>query len=502
MNNLVKIESFIFLLTILLLCTIIYADSIDVKLIPVSIEPQEISISGGFSRVVSFGKIKTIFFFDSRDSKLSDDDKSTLISFGEMLVQNRDANLVLFGYYSSEYDDILSPQAGIKLANNRAENIFRQITKNYPMVGDRISISDTHNFEQNLFPDSSSFLDMRVQCAVEFAKFSPRTFYPTDRMPYWRRSYKEIIGDLAPELNKIFVQDPEAIAVIAGYGFDNNSDSYKWLDFLRGKIIEKIDDRFARRIIIFVNPTTVEKTPYARIIMLPKQATPFGKIYGFLQEPQENEIELQYTVDTTTTPILPNTFYCDFSPSWNYCGFLFPLSLSSRTGSIRLKDIPILPNEYLLSFYFPDIGMSKIDVPVNFAIEDTFYDTWEIPAWQFFGNELSEGSYTAVWAIASTMDKLIDDGLSITLTISSNYEDENISTQKSRMLWQSIEAALSFIAGVSSRREAKISKWLTEHNVSVEISSSLRNSPENNFSQSDNSIKECKVVLQFSGATR
>ncbi|RKZ28725.1 hypothetical protein DRQ26_00515 [bacterium] len=473
-----------------------FADTTDVHLVDVSITPSEIRIAEEHSQVVSLGSIKSIFFFNSQNAQISSDDEDAITSIGNMLLQNPDANLILYGYYSPKFDDILSPINGMKLANRRAESIFKNITKKFPMVGDRIAISNTHDFEEKFFEDSTSYLDMRVKCEVEFANFSPRNFYPTDRIPFWRSSYKSIIKELSPKIKNIFIKNPDAVVVIIGCGFEINGDSYKWLNFLKKKLVEKMGTRFARRIILFANPFEKTKTRYARIITIPRQFMSTGEIYRLWQEPKISGYKIQYTVDTTTTPILPNRFYCDISPEFSYAGIVVPLS--SSQGILNIDNVPILSAKYELSFYFPDIGISKKDIPLNVIVEDTFYNTWEIPVWDFAKDELMTDSYSSIWSIASMINALINQKAILTLTISNNCTNEKISAERNELLWKSLKAALSFISDVDF---LKIPRWLEKNNVSVEITGSMQ-SGVGDEEPKNNPLERYKIVLQFSGESR
>lgn len=488
-----KYKTHIIFLFALLIC-LSNGDTTSVQQIAVSLVPDDIDLPTGLSQEISFGSIRHLFFFDSRAVKLSEADLSALDNIGVTLQQNPSAELVLKGYYSPEYDDILSPQAGIELSNNRAENILNKLSQMFPVIGDRIIIHDTHDVSAPFFPDSTTHMDMRVSCDVLFSGFEKRNFYPANRFPYWRQSYKQIIADIAPKINNVLSSNPDAMAIIVGYGFKNNSNGYKWLDYLRKKLSEQLDKTFLDDVILFVNPVEKPKTPFAQVLLVPRQMTPLGIILQKWVGSKEFLPEVRCTVENLE--LLPNIYYCNIRLPENSISFTYPIKSSNQM--LTLDEIPLLPGKYSFSFFFPGIGRTRRAVVLSADIGDSFSGTWEIPLWLTIGGKINPADGAGIWFVAKTIMYLARIGFNTKISISSNNRDEQIALNNSQLLWHSLEAVLSFMTETDDN---EIGKWLKKHNVDVEISSSgyieeefgLRPEIAENMS---------RIVVQFSSRER
>jgi len=462
--------------------------------IHVSISPDELEIPSGFSQGIHFSSSDDILFYDSGNSTPDEEISANIIeTYGRFLTINPNAVLTLKGFYSPDNDDILSPAIGKELAQERAKALFRIMALKFPALGDRILVSDDHNYEQS-FLDSVSSYDSRVEFSIAFGRYSKRNFYPKERAPYWRDSYKQIISDIKTEMNSIFIRNPGAKAIIIGYGFPNDRQGYSWLGFLEKKIIEKIDNSFENRFLLFIDPYSQPKTPSASLLIVP-EINMAGVTDFSWTEPRFVQ-EIACSIEGLNT--LPNTFYFNVN--------LFD-DLKLVTGSIKgdspfisLSEVPMLGGEYRLDLHFGNQGMAMESPKLTINSTDSFSCIWnfEFPdpffaKYAVFGGAALWKTATAIYILA----KEVSGGGKI--SIITTADNDSAAQIKGQKIWNIIVAQISFLADT---KIDKLGTWFAKYSFDVEISPTA--DPNENISTEDSFLKEnsIQIILQRTGKTK
>ncbi len=465
-------------------------DSLASVSLEVRVFPKRILIPSGMSQSVSSRGISCLVFFEDHDTTIGEGWRSELLALGEMLARNPDLVAVIEGYYSPQLEGIRSPLAGRELALRRAEAVLGFVVTRFPQVGDRIVVSDTHDPGAPL-GDKPAPWDIRAQIRFQVVGFGERNFYPAARPPFWRRSYKAIVADVAPQLRRIFAKNPDVIAVLRGFGFPNDKTGYGWLSYLRDKLVEKVGKRFSWRFALFVEPFAEVRSPYASLSLLPVGALPNGGFERIDLVP--DDFLPQMTCSLRCSAGLPNRFFCAIWPPGR-CG-LYAVTLAAKRPSVPVWALPLFEGEYAVDVYIPPWGV--VDDEAGFAVEpsDSFCCTWRQDVWQFYGDRLSVGSGAALWFVAKAVAAVAPkvDGLKV--TVLSHCADDSVGRARLEVMWKSLSAQLAEMLDVKT---PGVRRWLVRRGVSVELANDqtleAASLPEKQLAEG-----RCTVILEFCG---
>ncbi|MCD6594782.1 hypothetical protein J7L68_03820 [bacterium] len=455
----------------------------------VTLESGAIQIPSSFSQGVNFLSARNFFLFEPSKADIDTEQLESLIGkYGNYLVRNPDAILTLKGFYSSKIDDILSPRIGMELAKKRADALFRAIVLKFPSIGDRVFVSDDHNFETT-FLDSVSPFDMRVEFEIFSKKYHNRKFYPKQRAPYWRESYKNIIKNIAPDLEQIFSSNPDIDALIIGNGFSPDRKGYQWLEFLKKRICERMDERFSQRIALYINPFSKQKTPSAELILIP--SINCGGMNEILWSKPNFSSTVTCSIDGIQT--LPNKFYCSFNIFDKFRAKIDCINSSSL--NIEIGDIPILPTDLRLDFISSEFGIAQKSPILTIQSTDSFSGVWNFTIWKPELKRFSTFGGAGMWNVANaiySLSKIADRGK---ITMIANGSNDSLALVDAQKFWDILTTQ---ICSISDTKRDKLGSWFEKNNFEVELSPPVKNNDESleiNFVDS-NSIK---IIIQFLG---
>ncbi len=234
----------------------------------VSISQNKILLLDDFSEHITFQNAPDMLFFAPKSSKLNADATNYLLkTYALFLFQNPDAILCLKGFYSRNFDGVMSSALGRDLALERANAVFSEFATKFPALADRIEVSEKHNYEA---PHLSALdtLCARVEFELSFGTNLSRNFYAREKAPFWRDSYKEIIKDVAPTLATILERNPGACIGISGIGLGMDKNAYDWMFFLKTQLNSTFNKNQESRIFLNTLPDST-KTPSAKLSVFP-----------------------------------------------------------------------------------------------------------------------------------------------------------------------------------------------------------------------------------------
>ncbi len=444
-------------------------------------------LPSAFSAGFSFKPVEDVVFFDAQSYEIDSSSVYPIIKeYGEFLSRNIDAVLHIRGYYSPDYDDILSPIKGMQLATNRAKSIFKMISLSFPAVTNRIVIDSGYVYEKS-FGDTVSPQDARVELDVEWSGYSLRKFYPRDKVPYWRASYKGIIKDIAPVLEKILSRNPDARALMVGYGFPANADGYRWLAYLRDKVIQKVGERYASRFGLYVvDDEFAGKTTYAQIELIPFFRSPGKDSVAWLEPSPGCSVE----VKIGGVSVIPNKVFAQISGDFPSA----PVAINTggdSSFSVKLAVVPLLPGNYRVNLCLGELGVPR-DVPeYSVSLSDSFSVVlnFEIP--KPLRREEAEIFGADMWYVAQLVAHLgkFDGAGKITLSVKAR--EDSVASADGKKYWDVFADQLCSITGVKRK---KLAGWFEKRNVEVEVV------PEAVPNLSPDESRRFSVVIQFAGA--
>ena len=456
------------------------------------IDSEVIHIPSSFSQGVEFISIRNYFLFEPGKSDIDSTKLDTIIQqYGNFLVRNPDAILMLKGYYSSKFDNILSPKVGQELSKKRADAIFRAIALKFPAIGDRVLVSDDHNFEAS-FLDSASSLDTRVEFDISVREYSERKFYPKQRAPYWRESYKNIINDITPILNSVFSSNPDIDAIIVGDGFKSDRKGYQWLAFLKKRLCEKIDERFSKRIALYINPFSARKVPSAKLILVP--SINCGGIEKILWQKPIFSPAVVCSIDGIET--LPNEFYCSFNI---FDKFRVGIDkILSSDMKLNLGEIPVVPADFGLDFSLGEFGIAKKSPVLKIESTDSFSGVWSFKIFKPEHKKFLTFGGAGMWNVANAIHCISEVADQGKITMIASGSNDSLAVVEAQKFWDILATQICFI---TDTKPDKLGSWFEKNNFDVELSPPSKTSDEiieKTFTD-ENSIE---IIVQFLGNTR
>lgn len=117
-----------------------------------------------------------------------------------------------------------------------------------------------------------------------------------------------------------------------------------------------------------------------------------------------------------------------------------------------------------------------------------------MPIWHFECNELTLESAAGIWMLASAIIQIAEFASSANITISCEHRDEEISSRRTTLLWESLSACIAFIIDI---KIDKLPKWFDRQNISILISNSEIGNRELSAQEDIVSQNSCNVVIEY-----
>ena len=186
-------------------------DSLPAPLNPaIELSAGEVSLSG--TKIAWAGSfIPKTFFFSPGDDRLDTAYFDLVGAFTSRMVQNPDLFCEIRGYYSPEFEEIVSPREGGALAGRRAMAVREAILVKEPQLGQRVRIAAGGYDQTSSFCDSAGRFDPRVELVPTISGWNPRVVISSDRMPYWRRGFRVISDEYGEFLAGMLRRNPDLI---------------------------------------------------------------------------------------------------------------------------------------------------------------------------------------------------------------------------------------------------------------------------------------------------
>ncbi|MCD6531017.1 hypothetical protein J7K99_01065 [bacterium] len=452
--------------------------------ITVNLDREKCQLPNGFSEGITFISVEDVVYFDVQSFKPDSGIIGSIIDrYGRFLERNPDAVLHLRGYYSPKYDDILSPTKGIELATRRAITVFKLISFRFPAVANRVVIDSAYVYDKPL-QDSSSIYDPRVELEILWDGYKIRKFYPRERPPYWRSSYKSIIKDISPVLKKILSNNPDVRAMVVGYGFPPDETGYRWLDYLQDKIVDAVGKNFASQFGLYIADTRYsEKVPYAEVQLVPALLSPGEDSIAWITPPPSCSLD----IEISGLPVVPNRIFVSLA---NYIVLPATEIPTGNDSNIvcNFSDILLIPGGYLLNLYLGEFELSQNQL--NFVVDfsDSFSITLSFALKKPVSREDDSNLGASLWYIAGIIRHLAEFDGSGKLTISAKSTSDSLAQAEGERLWGILSRQLCVSTGI---KRNKLANWFEKHGIEVEVVPERVANPseENNFS----------VIVQFLG---
>ncbi|RKZ33745.1 hypothetical protein DRQ33_03635 [bacterium] len=350
----------------------------------------------------------------------------------------------------------------MELAQKRARALFRTIVLKFPAVGDRVIVAKGYNFEDTFF-DSTTIYDPRVEIEIKFRDFKERKFYPRERVPYWRASYKNVIKDIRPQLEKIFTHNPQVNAIIIGNGLPPNRDGYKWLGFLKKKIIERLGERFNNRIGVFVNPFAKDENPSGKLILLPVINS--AGVDSILWNKPSIRCPVSCSVDGVQP--VPNRFFG--TSIFDNVFQATMIEIKSESMNIDMNELTILPQQFKLDFHFPKLGISVNSPDLEIEMADSFDGLWKFEIWKPNFLEYIDFTGYGMWRVATAIYCISQIADESKITITASTMDDSSTQSEAEMVWDILATQVCFITDTN---KDKLGSWFEKNNINVELSPS------------------------------
>ncbi|MCK5832773.1 hypothetical protein KAH81_03785 [bacterium] len=209
------------ILLICIVCVVCFTqelpiDSLEKPPISPYIEPRvkEIDFSGWDIAWVG-GYLPNVIFFDPGKAKLDEAYKPLLAELATRMVQNPDIDCVVRGFYSHEFDGIVSPFAGEELASNRAKAVREALLLAEPQLVLSLEIPESGYEFTETYGDVASIYDLRVELIPSVPNWTSRVLVATETMPYWRRGFRIISKSQGGFLDSILARNPDLLLVFS-----------------------------------------------------------------------------------------------------------------------------------------------------------------------------------------------------------------------------------------------------------------------------------------------
>ncbi len=452
--------------------------------ITVNLDREKCQLPAGFSEGVSFVPVEDVIYFDIQSSEPDSEVIGSIIDkYGRFLERNPDAVLRLRGYYSPKYDDILSPTKGIELATKRAITVFKLISFRFPSVANRVVIDSAYVYDKPL-RDTSSIYDPRVELEILWNDYKTRKFYPRERPPYWRRSYKSIINDISPMLKKILSNNPDVRVVVVGYGFPSDETGYKWLDYLRDKIVDAVGKNFDSQFGLYIaDKRYSEKLPYAEVQLVPALWSPGVDSIAWVTPAPSCSLG----IEISGLSVVPNEIFVSLM---DYISLPAMEIFTNNDSNMvcTFDSILIMPGEYTLNLYLGEVGFPENQPNFSIDFSDSFSFIFNFTLKKPMDKRNDAVFGADLWYISGVIRHLAEFDGGGKLTISAKSTSDSLAQAEGERLWGILSQQLCISAGIKNN---KLANWFEKHDIEVEVVPERVENPSEKSSFS--------VIVQFLG---
>ncbi|HHS50332.1 MAG TPA: hypothetical protein ENN07_04375 [candidate division Zixibacteria bacterium] len=169
----------------------------------------------GYNIAWAGGYIPNVAFFEPADHKLDDAYLPVIEELAWRMVQNPDLRCHIRGYYSHEFDGIVSPTEGEALAYRRAEALREALVLGHPQLALRAGVATTGYNATRVFGALPSVYDLRAEIVPWLMDWNERVIVATDAQPYWRRGFRQISETWADFLVETLERNPDLILLFS-----------------------------------------------------------------------------------------------------------------------------------------------------------------------------------------------------------------------------------------------------------------------------------------------